>query len=116
MEKIINNTQTKTKTISKHFTINTVKDKEIIDHLENIDNVSSYIKKLILADIENQKISASNKRTEIRSEMNQYMGTKQFKNLLLEALKSKDIQDFLKEELEENFHKNLKKVDKILNR
>ena len=108
------NNNKENKSISRHFTLNKTKDRDIIEYLQNNANVSKYIKDLIRNDIEKNNESTKNKRSEIRKEVDQYARTKMFRDVIVEGLKDYETMQFFEDYIEKKIEKMLvRNMDKI---
>lgn len=108
-KKIADNTSDFKKTISKHFTVHSEKDADIIDYIKDNPNLSKYIKDLIRADMEKSNEANKNKRSEIRKEVDQYARTKMFREVIIEGLKDFETMRFFEDYIEQKIEKNFEK-------
>ena len=73
----------------RSFSLNTEEDKDILDKLEEVNNISEYIKKLIRQDISNGTSLTATQREEV-------------KRIVMEILKDKAI-EIKEEDIDEKF-------------
>lgn len=97
------------KTISKHFTLHSEKDIDILEYIQDNPNLSKYIKNLIRADIEKTNEANKNKRSEIRKEVDMYAKTKPFKENIIEGLKDYETMRFFEDYIESKITKSLER-------
>lgn len=101
------------KTIHKHFTLHSARDAEMLEHLKQQENISKYVKRLILSDMARQQNEQAknneNKRSEIRKEIDQYARTKMFREVIIEGLKDYNVVRFFEEHFMKMIEKNLEK-------